>query len=542
MISYSRARERGSGALEERTAEGHGPGLEGWLAEDEVRRTHAFLLVTGVLAVVGAATTFLFDGHARWRIGFLLGVSLLLTGYFALWWRTRALQNYRPLEAVLVVSVCNLAGVAACFYYGLFSPAPMILMLPIAFIGRSASGGGAFFAYALAASSVGIPMGLVSLGLIADPGLVRGDELNLVGRLLYTALVQAAFLTCLINARRSREATLAAFRSLLSARLEVQSRDAQLEEVNDRLDEILHTGLPGPMTGHSLGQWSLGGLLGRGAMGDVYAARRLGGTEAAVKVLNPVTAHEPQALDLIRREAALLRSIDSPHVVGFLEVSVEHGQPWIAMERLHGDMLSEILRKERRLPVAQVARMVRHVAVAMDAAARVNVLHRDLKPSNICRAIVGEGTRWKLFDFGVGKRLGEDMTYTRNKLVGTPGYIPPEAVRGDTTDARGDVFSLAAVAYRALTGERPYRGRAQRLLISTVDEQPARPSAWPGVPAALDHVLAVGLAKRPEDRFDTGGEFARAFEQAVKDELPSAIRRRAAHVLARQPWEERLPT
>ncbi len=114
------------------------------LYEDEVRRTHVFMGASGGLAIVGAAATWLFDGDPFWRLLFNLGVLFLLGGYLALWWYTRDLRNYSPLKAVVVITICNLSGIAACLYFGLFSPAPMILLLPISFIGFSRSGAAAY--------------------------------------------------------------------------------------------------------------------------------------------------------------------------------------------------------------------------------------------------------------------------------------------------------------------------------------------------------------------------------------------------------------
>ncbi len=113
------------------------------LDEDEVRRTHVFLAVSGALALVGCFAAFLFDGDPAWRIAFTVSVAVMLLGYSALWLQTRDLRNYSASVAVAVITVCNLAGVSASIYFGIFSPAPMILMLPIAFIGLSSSARGA---------------------------------------------------------------------------------------------------------------------------------------------------------------------------------------------------------------------------------------------------------------------------------------------------------------------------------------------------------------------------------------------------------------
>lgn len=512
------------------------------LLEDEARRTHGFLALTGLLALVGVLAAYLLDGDPAYRTAFAVSVAIMELGYLALWWHTRELARYSPAKAVAVITVCNFAGVLACFYYGFFSPAPMILLLPIAYIGRSASGWAAWGAYSFAASSIATPMTLVALGRFSDPGIVTGASLDVAGRLLYTALVQAVFLICLLNARSSRRATATAVRALAGALQRIDERESQLEEINAQLDEALRTGRDGPRSGQRLGDWELGGLLGRGASGDVYAARRdRDRAEAAVKVLNPLHETDPASLAMLAREAELVRRIRSAHVVGIIDFATDH-PPWVAFERLRGEMLSDRLRRQRRLSTTAVVRMASEVGLALDAAASLDIVHRDLKPGNICLAVGAEGhTTWKLLDFGVGQFIGEDLTLTARLVLGTPGYIPPEVIAGEGVDARGDIFSLAAVTYRALTGARPFRGRDRALLASTAREQPVRPSAWPGVDAAFDDVLAVGLAKRPLDRFATAGEFADSLQRAAEGAAPAGVARRAAAILRADPWRPSAP-
>ncbi len=503
------------------------------------------MVISGALALVGGAATFLFDGERTLQIIFLLGVAGLLLGYTGLWWHTRAGRNYTPAKAVYVITLCNLAGVAACLYFGLFSPAPMILLLPIAFIGRSASGAAAWSAYSVAAGSMAVPMAVVSAGAMADPGLVRGAELSGVEKFLYAGLVQAVFLACMLNARASRKATEAAVagmeRAIVGmneARQAAERAEVQLEELAEHLDAHAEGGKPGPLTGRPLGDWSLGGLLGRGAMGDVYAAvRAADGLESALKVLNPVTASDPKAKTLMQREAALMRELRSPHVVRLLDLAFEP-LPWIAMELLRGEDLAAILRRQERLDPADVCAMISQVARGLDTAANVELLHRDLKPSNLFLAEHPGGQVWKVLDFGLAKVAGEDLSLTSGDVLGTPGYIAPEMLAGDPLDRRADVFSLAVIAYRCLTGTRPFTGRGHALLLSTLEKQPLRPSAW-GVDPAFDAVLRVGLAKDPRDRFDTATGLSAALDAARRGEAPPWVRSRARALLGQQDWAVR---
>ena len=515
------------------------------LQVDEVRRTHRFMQISGALACVGGAATFLFAGERTLQIVFLLGTVGLLLGYGGLWWHTHDGRNYTPAKAVFVVTLCNLAGIAACLYFGLFSPAPMILMLPIAFIGRSASGIAAWSAYSVAAGSMAIPMVLVAAGVLADPGLVRGDELGNVEQLLYAGLVQAVFLACMLNARASRRATeLAvagmerAVRRMDEAQQAAERAEVQLEELVEHIQEHADGGKAGPLTGTSLGDWSIRALLGRGAMGDVYAAVRVADRlDGAIKVLNPAAASDPKAKTLMQREASLMRELRSPHVVRLIDLQFEP-LPWIAMERLRGDDLAAILRLEERLPPDTAIEMIRQVALGLDTAAGVELLHRDLKPSNLFRVEHSGGHVWKLLDFGLAKIAGQDLSLTSGDVLGTPGYIAPEMLRGATLDRRADVFSLAVIAYRCLTGARPFTGRGHALLLGSAEKQPLRPSTW-GIDAAFDAVLRVGLAKDPRDRFDTATEFAAALAAAPNRAVPAWVDSRARALLEQQPWASR---
>jgi len=505
------------------------------ISAEEVMRCHSFLAISASLALVGAAAAYLFDGDPEIRLGFTLGVLALLVGYLGLYRHTRDPANYTPRGAVVVITICNLAGILGCLYYGFFSPAPMIMMLPIAFIGLSDSGSAAWIAYVVAAGSMAVPMALLVSGTLSDPGIVQASGLGVLGRLLYAGLVQAVYLCGMVYARAGRRSMSHAVEGLEAAMRAVRQREARLEEVQDQLELVLDEGRRGPLSGTSLGTWTLGELLGRGAMGDVYGAGR-GDEEAAVKVLNPITMSDPEAIALMRREAELLASVDSPHIVRILELQVGD-LPWIAMERLRGEDLAEILRRRDRLGGDEVVRLVAEVGQGLHTAAEASILHRDVKPTNLFLAARDDGpSRWKILDFGVAKRLGHDSTMTRGRMLGTPGYMSPEHIQDDEADARSDTWSLAAVAYRALTGARPFRGRREELLLSALYDQPEAPSHWTDLHEDVDAVFAIALAKQREARFTSALEFAEALTASLEGGLLPSFKERAARILAREPW------
>jgi serine/threonine-protein kinase len=209
--------------------------------------------------------------------------------------------------------------------------------------------------------------------------------------------------------------------------------------------------------------------------------------------------------------------------------------PYLAMERLRGHTLAETLRTEAKLGGAAVVAVIRDVARALDAAAAAGIVHRDLKPQNVFHA--GDGT-WKLLDFGVASFADDSGTLTHGDVVGTPHYMAPEQARGNRVDSRADLFALAAIAYRCLTGRHPFNAAdTPSLLYAVVHRQPPRPGELAELPADVDLWFALALAKDPGARFASGAALADALAAALAGELPAADRRRAASLTAKQPWE-----
>jgi serine/threonine protein kinase len=190
--------------------------------------------------------------------------------------------------------------------------------------------------------------------------------------------------------------------------------------------------------------------------------------------------------------------------------------------------------------------LVEEVACGLEAAHAAGIVHRDLKPQNLFlhERPFPEAPVWKVLDFGVGKLLESGGTLTEGALVGTPGYMAPEQVQFGAADARTDVFALGAVAYRALTGQPAFGGHEVQRLFDAVSKQPVAPGqVLPGLPADVDRVLALALAKKPSDRPASASELAGAFGAAAQERLPAALRARADAILRARPWgSARQPT
>jgi len=238
------------------------------------------------------------------------------------------------------------------------------------------------------------------------------------------------------------------------------------------------------------------------------------------------------------REIALAAALDSPHIVRVLEHSGQgDAMPYLAMERLHGMTLAEELRG--RLDVRGVLRMLREVAEAVDTAHEAGVIHRDLKPQNIFHHVdpaSGEDI-WKVLDFGVAKVADVDSSLTGTGLVGTPACMSPEQASGRKVDYRSDLFALGCVAYRSLTGRPPFFGTEVTEILRRVrGEMPLRPSKAAPLPLEVDLVLAIALAKDPDERFDSAFELAAALTKACGASIPSDLVARAEALTNALPW------
>jgi serine/threonine-protein kinase len=241
------------------------------------------------------------------------------------------------------------------------------------------------------------------------------------------------------------------------------------------------------------------------------------------------------------REAEIAARLDCPHVVRVLEVGTTSGEiPFLAMERLRGEDLANQLRRQRRLPLPEARVLADHIAAGLEAARAANIVHRDLKPHNVFFAEVGtDHRRWKILDFGVSKAGGHG-TLTQGHVIGTPAYMAPEQARGEDVDHRADVYSLAAILYRAITGHPAFSGKdVPTTLYDVVYRVPTQPSLLAPLSTDVDRVLALGLAKERTERFGNAGELAAWFAAAVRDGLTAEQRRRADELVLRHPWGTR---
>ena len=265
--------------------------------------------------------------------------------------------------------------------------------------------------------------------------------------------------------------------------------------------------------GH-LGPYCVLRELGSGATGQVYEARdsRLG-RRVAIKVLRPQLAHQWLARARFEREARAVAAIDDQHLAKIFEVGMSSDlPPFMVTEFVDGESLEARLRRERLLPPSDAVEIARQIACGLEAAHRANIVHRDVKPSNVLLDAV-QG-RVKLVDFGLA-RVGdttEPLTLD-GSIAGTPAYMSPEQIQQpQDVDARSDVYSLGAILYEMLAGERPFRGVMRMVLIQALHDDPVPPRQLnDALPRDLETICLKALSKLPSSRY--------ASAQALADDL-----------------------
>src|SRR5438445_2061401 len=259
--------------------------------------------------------------------------------------------------------------------------------------------------------------------------------------------------------------------------------------------------------------------LGEGGMGQVYLAEHVKmGRRSAIKVMNPSMVHDPDAVARFNREASNASRITHPNVCAIYDFGeTSDGLIYLAMEFIEGEPLTDLLEREGALPVPRTVTIFLQVAEALQAAHDLCIVHRDLKPDNVMLTRRKDGADVvKVVDFGIAKAVGGDQAgqkVTKTGLVvGTPEFMSPEQLSGDTLDGRSDLYSLALVFYRMLSGKLPFEATSvQETMIKRLTDEPTKlAKARPDLtfPPGLQPVLDTAPARSPVERYQTVAKFA----------------------------------
>ncbi len=279
------------------------------------------------------------------------------------------------------------------------------------------------------------------------------------------------------------------------------------------------------------GRYQVGALIGRGGMSDVHVGTdsRLG-RRVAIKLLKPALASDPKFRLLFREEAQKAARMAHPTIVRVFDAGeetvteangVETQVPFIVMEYVDGRLLKDII-ADGPLDPKEAVRIISGVLTALEYSHRALLVHRDIKPGNI---MVTQNGQVKVMDFGIARAVSDNSATVADTsaVLGTAQYFSPEQARGETVDARTDLYSTGVVLFELLTGRPPFRGdRAAAVAYQHISEAAVAPSSInPMVSPALDAVVLHALSKDKFERFQTAAEFRSDLEAAADGEIPT---------------------
>ena len=284
----------------------------------------------------------------------------------------------------------------------------------------------------------------------------------------------------------------------------------------------------------TIGRYRVDGLLGTGAMGEVYRAYDpVIDRPVAIKVVRPELisgSASQQWLQRFRREARAAGRRFHPNIVAILDFGEDDGVPFLAMEYVEGRSLDAVLKASGPLRPGPSAAIITQVLAALGFAHESGIVHRDVKPSNI---MVLDDGNVKVADFGIARIDTSEFTIVGD-LLGTPAYMSPEQLSGAPVDKRADLFAAGVIFFEMLTGVKPFRGKSLTEIMSYMEKRGPEDirTLNPGVPDAVKRVLTKALAFDPGSRYADAG----AFSNAIAEALPvRSAQSGIAEILAAQP-------
>jgi eukaryotic-like serine/threonine-protein kinase len=272
--------------------------------------------------------------------------------------------------------------------------------------------------------------------------------------------------------------------------------------------------------GQSVGDYEVLSILGLGGMGKVYKVRNVISDRAeAMKVLLPDLNSHQSLADRFLREIRLLASLNHPNIAALRTALTYENQLVMIMEFVEGETLANRI---ARAPIstAEAVNYSTQILSALSYAHKQSIIHRDIKPANMM--LTPQGVV-KLMDFGIARSGTDGSLTSTGTTLGSLNYMPPEQVRGESADARSDLYSFGISLYELLTGKLPFQGDSQySLMTAQLNQQPASPiSLRTDLPPALNEIILMAMAKEPADRFQSADAFCNALKSVPVSALPS---------------------
>ena len=293
--------------------------------------------------------------------------------------------------------------------------------------------------------------------------------------------------------------------------------DLELRAVDELIGQVLES------------RYRIDEEVGRGGMGVVYRGTDL--TLSRPVAIKTILHRQADQLTLKRfiQEAKTLAQIEHPRLVPVYAVGQDEGYHYLIMKFLEGETLAQRIKRDGRQTPSFTRDVVQQVCEALSALHFQDLIHRDIKPANLMISPEGSVT---VMDLGIAKRIGEENNTTASTAIGTPRYMPPEAIDNLPLDQRSDLYSLGIIAFQMLVGETPFNGPTPMAILYQQAHQPPPQmrSLVSHIPRNLESAVEVALQKSPQDRFQNAAQMSSAFGADAQFIEPNAWRNRALYV------------
>ncbi|MGB9433415.1 MAG: protein kinase [Candidatus Acidiferrum sp.] len=273
--------------------------------------------------------------------------------------------------------------------------------------------------------------------------------------------------------------------------------------------------------GQHIGDYEILSILGMGGMGKVYKVRNvISDRVEAMKILLPDLGSNQSLADRFLREIRLLATLNHPNIAALRTALTYENQLAMIMEFVEGETLAN---RAARAPLstADAVNYADQVLSALSYAHKQNIIHRDIKPANMM--LTPQGVV-KLMDFGIARSATDGSLTSTGTTLGSLNYMPPEQVRGESADARSDIYSFGVSLYEMLTGKLPFKGDSQySLMTAHLNDTPPEPITLRGdLPPGLNQIIMMAIAKDPASRFQSADAFRAALSSVAVSQLPAS--------------------